>query len=187
MPFCMLENVPHLSCESNGRLNVDHEDNGRKQDAWLREWLGASEGDYFESKGAKRKKLTPEERKEKAAKNGRQAQAAARRGEWTRNTTFGGFDPKCAGAKGTVGKAKGATSEERIERNLLPPAKIPLGTKLFFVGVCPCCGDKYLSNKTARQCQSLGCHETKGFSRKPLTLDKATSQKGEVPGQQQIV
>ena len=76
-------------------LAVDHEDNGRKQDAWLREWLGASEGDYFESKGAKRKKLTPEERKEKAAKNGRQAQAAARRGEWTRNTTFGGFDPKC--------------------------------------------------------------------------------------------
>lgn len=61
----------------------------------MREWLGASEGDYFESKGAKRKKLTPEERKEEAAKNGRQSQAAARRGEWTPNP-FGG-DPKGAG------------------------------------------------------------------------------------------
>ena len=80
-------------------LAVDHEENGCKQDAWLREWMGASEGDYFESKGAKKKKLTPEERKEEAAKSGRQggrqAQAAARRGEWTPNH-FGG-DPSGAG------------------------------------------------------------------------------------------
>jgi hypothetical protein len=84
--------VPSLCVRSRSlvrALAVDHEEYGRVQDAGLREWLGASEGDHFESKGAKRKKLTPEERKEEAAKSGRQSQAAARRGEWTPNP-FGG-------------------------------------------------------------------------------------------------
>ena len=78
--------VPSLCVRSRSlvrALAVDHEEYGRVQDAGLREWLGASEGDHFESKGAKRKKLTPEERKEEAAKSGRQAQAAARRGEYS--------------------------------------------------------------------------------------------------------
>ena len=109
-------------------LAVDHEENGREQDAWLREWLGASEGDYYELKGAKRKKPTPEDRKEEAAKNGRLSQAAARRGEWK---PFGG-DPSGAGqlcASAHVPPLRQSSS--------IPPLTHANLTRLHAIALCP--------------------------------------------------
>ena len=73
-------------------------------------------------------------------------------------------------AAGTVGK--GATGKERQERNLLPAGRIAPGTQLFFVGKCPCCGDKYLSNAKAAQCGSSSYHEKMNFGKMLLTLEK---------------
>ena len=78
---------------------------------------------------------------------------------------------------GAVGK--GATGKERKERNLLPTNIAP-GTQLFFVGKCPCCGDRYLSNATSRQCLAVAYHEKMKFGKKGLTTDrKAVSANGE--------
>jgi hypothetical protein len=76
---------------------------------------------------------------------------------------------------------KGATMEERKERNLLP-GRAPKGStpELFYAGKCPCCGDTYLRNKTASQCQKKGKHKERDYGDKVLTLDRqALSDKGE--------
>ena len=50
----------------------------------------------------------------------------------------------------------------------------------FFVGKCPCCGDRYLSNATAKQCGERSYHEKMNFGHKSLTTDKkAASDNGE--------
>jgi hypothetical protein len=76
-------------------------------------------------------------------------------------------------ANKTAATKKGATTAEREERGLLP-AHIREDAPLFYVGKCPCCGDRYLSNKHAKQCAKTGNHESKGFGLKFLTLDRGS-------------
>ena len=78
---------------------------------------------------------------------------------------------------------KGASGAQREEKGLLPSHIAP-GQTLFFVGVCLCCGDKYLSNPTAKQCGNKTDHNEAGKGLKPLTMDrKALSAKGEKAGE----
>ena len=79
---------------------------------------------------------------------------------------------------------KGASSATRKENSLLPAGRIAPERGLFFVGVCLCCGDKYLSNPTAKQCGNRTDHNEAGKGLKLLTLDrKALSAKGEKAGE----
>ena len=85
-----------------------------------------------------------------------------------------------SGAAGNEGK--GATSEERAERDLLPTNIAP-DAQMYFVGVCPCCNDVYLSNQFAKQCGKRAFHEEEGYGKKLLTLDKQQlSAEGECAG-----
>ena len=68
-------------------------------------------------------------------------------------------------------EGKGATSEERAERDLLPTNIAP-DAQLYFVGVCQCCNDVYLSNQHAKQCGKRAFHEEEGYGKNLLTLDK---------------
>ena len=79
---------------------------------------------------------------------------------------------------------QGATSEQRKARGQLP-TNAPAGTKqLFYVGKCPCCGDKYLANKDALQCGNKATHKTRGYGDTLLTLNRRVcSDKGERVGE----
>lgn len=107
------------------------------------------------------------------------------RGLFPRNSPASSFLP-CAGlaTNDTAATKKGATSAERKERGLLPQGKIPAGAQLYYVGRCPCCGDRWLSAQDAKQCNATNEHgKTEGFEKKKLTLDRsAISANGEKAG-----
>ena len=87
---------------------------------------------------------------------------------------------RVTGKKGSTGK--GSTSAQRAMLQQLPTHIAP-GQQLYYVGKCPVCGDKYLSNIKAQQCGERVAHEKAGRGRAMQTLDKAaTSENGERRG-----
>jgi hypothetical protein len=53
------------------------------------------------------------------------------------------------------------------------PGRCLIGTvALYYVGECPCCGPKKLSNKHAKQCHAKATHHESGFPYKSLLLMK---------------
>ena len=87
---------------------------------------------------------------------------------------------RVTGKKGSTGK--GSTSAQRALLLQLPTNIAP-SQQLYYVGKCPVCGDKYLSNIKALQCGERVAHEKAGRGRAMQTLDKAaTSENGERRG-----